>query len=213
MQIDRSIQVNAPLVDLWRILAIDYDKVAHWARAVTRSDPLNAPSQAPDAEISGRACKTAFGIVEETMTAFDPIEHELVYVATGRAISFFVKQLSGRWKLDAKYGGTAVTLTFNADLRPIFAPLMGWMIRRQFDRAITDTLQYLKHFAETGDVHLKRHAQATDSLPSLFKSKGNYHVYRTLVSSHRWWNALYDNRYSGNLHGSDIGASLRAVQS
>lgn len=153
MQIARTIEVSASLEHLWKILAEDYADVGLWARAVQLSEPNPAVVPLAGASVGGRVCTASIGSVTETIRTFDAENHTLAYDAKAKAMPFFVRNLSGRWKLHGFGGGTEVDLSFVADLMPPFGALMGWAIRRQFSTAIDETLADLKLFAETGQVH------------------------------------------------------------
>ncbi|PTX55474.1 carbon monoxide dehydrogenase subunit G [Litoreibacter ponti] len=153
MQIARSLTVSAPVDHVWSILATDYAKVGEWARAVQSSEPNTAVVPLAGAPVGGRVCTASIGDVTETIRTFDPEAHVLAYDAKAAAMPFFVRNLSGRWKLHGAGGATEVDLSFVADLMPPFGVLMGWAIRRQFSSAIDETLEDLKLFAETGKIH------------------------------------------------------------
>ncbi|GFE65712.1 SRPBCC family protein [Litoreibacter roseus] len=153
MQIARTIEVAASPEHLWKILAEDYADVGQWARAVQSSEPNTAVAPLPGAAVGGRVCTATIGAVTETIRTYDAENHILAYDAKAKAMPFFVRNLSGRWKLHGFGGGTKVDLSFLADLMPPFGVLMGWAIRRQFSTAIDETLEDLKLFAETGKIH------------------------------------------------------------
>ena len=46
-----------------------------------------------------------------------------------------------------------VDLSFVADPMPPFGTLMGWAMRRPFGKAIAQTAEDLKLFAEIGQIH------------------------------------------------------------
>ena len=153
MQIARTLRVEAPVDKVWSILADDYATIGDWARAVEHSAPNPDVAPLPGATVGGRVCTANIGDVTETITTFDPRRRLLAYRAQAKAMPFFVRGLNGRWTLDAATGGTRVDLGFEADLMPPFGPLMGWAMKRQFATAIDETLQDLKLWAETGQIH------------------------------------------------------------
>lgn len=158
MQIDRTIEVAATPEHLWHILAEDYANVGLWARAVQSSAPNDAVAPLPGATVGGRVCTASIGAVTETISTYDSANHVLAYTAKAKAMPFFVRNLSGVWRLGPNGDGTTVTLGFEADLMPPFGTLMGWAMRRQFSTAIDDTLDDLKRFAETGEIHPEKAA-------------------------------------------------------
>lgn len=153
MEIARTMEVSASPDHLWKILAEDYAEVGQWARAVQSSAPNTDVAPLAGATVGGRVCTASIGAVTETIRTFDAHGHVLAYDAKAKAMPFFVRNLSGRWKLHEFGGKTEVDLSFVADLMPPFGALMGWAIRRQFTTAIDETLEDLKLYAETGEVH------------------------------------------------------------
>lgn len=153
MQITRRLWVSAPTAKVWHILAEEYANVSHWARAVTRSEPMTSDVTLPGTTVGGRVCTASIGAVTETIKEYDAAAHVLSYDAQAKSMPFFVRKLSGRWMLDSDLDKTEVRLAFDADIMPPFNLLMGWAIRRQFQTAIDETLEDLRLFAETGKVH------------------------------------------------------------
>ncbi len=153
MEISRKLTVDAPVAEVWRILADEYANVGTWARAVSASAPNVAARPVNGSPVGGRVCTASFGDVIETIEVFDPALHKLAYTAQSKALPFFVREMRGTWTLTDHGAATGVDLGFRAELTPPFSVLMGWMMKRQFVTAIDQTLDDLKRFAETGEVH------------------------------------------------------------
>ncbi|ABD55545.1 SRPBCC family protein [Jannaschia sp. CCS1] len=153
MQIAKSIHVDAPVETVWRILAEEYADVGQWARAVQSSAPNPDAAPLTGASVGGRVCTASIGEVAETIREYDAANYQLAYEAHSKSMPFFVRGLHRRWKLNPLGGTTEVDLAFEADLMAPFGFLMGWMMRRQFETAINDTLADLKLYAETGKIH------------------------------------------------------------
>lgn len=158
MRIARSINVSAPSSRLWTILAQDYAEVGRWARAVQSSAPNTAAVVPEGATFGGRVCAASIGAVTETITTYDTENCALAYNAKADAMPFFVRGISGRWKLIPAGKSTEVDLIFEADLMFPFNHLIGWAIRRQFTSAIDETLEDLRLYAETGTIHPDKQA-------------------------------------------------------
>lgn len=153
MRIERDLRIEAAPDEVWRILADDYAEVGCWARAVEASEPNPDAAPLPGATVGGRVCTASIGAVTETITTFDPERRVLAYAAKAKAMPFFVRGLTGRWTITPAGEASQVGLRFEADLMAPFGALMGWAMRRQFKGAIDDTLEDLKLYAETGQVH------------------------------------------------------------
>lgn len=153
MQIDKKIELNVSIEKVWNILADEYHTIGKWARAVESSAENTEAASVNGSPVGGRVCKANIGDVTETITAFDPSTYHLSYTAKSKSMPFFVRGLKGDWLLKDNGSGTSVNLGFKADLMFPFSVLMGWILKRQFDKAITETLDDLKLYSETGKLH------------------------------------------------------------
>lgn len=157
MRIQKSVRIGAPADRVWRILGDEYADVGAWASAVYASAPRAGAPRAPGAPVLGRVCQTSLGPFVEAIESYDPERRHLAYSATGDKMPSFMKRLVNRWEIEPDGGASTVArMELTADIAFPFSVLMGWMIRRQFDRAVATTVEELKHFAETGAPHPRK---------------------------------------------------------
>lgn len=156
MNVIQEVTVNASADTLWKILGEDYDKVGDWASGV--------PSSAPNPELpvgQGRVCATnGFGDAKETITEFDEKQRTLSYVAEIEKMPFFVKQVANSWRIETKGNKRSVVhMHMKGNLLPVFAQLMGPIMKRQMAKAADETLEELKYYAENGQIHPRKQKQ------------------------------------------------------
>ena len=166
MRIQHIVTIDAPVDKVWDIVGNRYGEVGNWARTVDRSTAKMG--QTPGgAACTGRTCATTLGDFSEDIVRFDPAKHELAYTATGDKMPGFVRSLQGDWQLEPiGPNRTKVRMELTADIAPPFNILMGWMMKMQFNKAISATLEDLKIYAETGRVSDgKRKAAAKAGVP------------------------------------------------
>ena len=156
MNVIREISVKASAEKLWKILGEEYENVGEWTSEVLQSsaNPDLGPGQ-------GRICSTnGFGDAKETITEYDEKLRSLRYVAELEKMPFFVKQMANSWRVEPK--GTdhsIVHMHMQGNLLPIFAQLMGPVMKRQMSKSADVFLEELKYYAENDRVHPRKQAQ------------------------------------------------------
>ncbi|MEO1118425.1 MAG: SRPBCC family protein [Pseudomonadota bacterium] len=157
MKIRRTVRVNAPIDEAWELAGPGFADVERWASNVfvsTRRDDTRAPETAP---VGGRACVTPQGDFDEAILEYDEDQHFVVYSVEGKAIPGFVRSITSTWNLESRGNKvTDVTMTMQADIAQPFAFLMGWMMKKQFGKAIDETFEEYKHYLETGQLHPRK---------------------------------------------------------
>ena len=159
MTIDKTIRVDAPADKVWRVLAHQFHDAAAWASALHHSGPREAgptPGDAPFAQ-SGRACDTTLGPFRETIQHYDERAMTYGYTAEGDKMPFFVKSLQNDWTVTSDGPGrSTVTMALEARLLPVFAQLMGPVLKRQFDTVVAETTEELKYYVEHDAPHPRK---------------------------------------------------------
>ena len=153
MTIDKTIHINAPAERVWDVLAHQFHDAAAWASAISHSGPRDAGPLAGDAPFAqnGRACQTSLGPFRETIQHYDETARTYGYTAEGDKMPFFVKSLQNNWTVRPNGPNrSTVVMEMEARLLPVFAQLMGPIMKRQFDTVLTETTDDLKVYIETG---------------------------------------------------------------
>ncbi|GAB5521446.1 MAG: hypothetical protein RhofKO_36970 [Rhodothermales bacterium] len=159
MIIEKTIQVNAPADQVWAVLAHDFHNAYKWASSVDHSAARVAgppPGDAPF-ETAGRACQTSLGPIKETLEYYDEQARRFGYSAKGDKMPFFVKHLQNNWAVQANGPNrSTVRMALEARLLPVFAQLMGPIMRKQFDTVLTEATEELKFYIEQGRPHPRK---------------------------------------------------------
>ena len=153
MTIDKTIRIDAPAETVWDVLGHRFHDAGVWASAIHHSGPRDAGRLAGDAPFAqnGRACETSLGPFRETLQHYDERAMSYGYTAEGDKMPFFVKSLQNNWTVrpDGPSRSTVV-MEMEARLLPVFAQLVGPILKRQFDKVLTETTDDLKVYVETG---------------------------------------------------------------
>ena len=150
IEIKHQLTVNAPIDEVWRVLALEFTRVGDWASGIAQSK-LNPNVVAPEgAEVGGRVCSVpGFGDLAEAFTAYDPDNYTFSYEAI-EGMPFFVKTAGNTWSLTAQGNQTIVNMHLIAEVNVFSGMLMAPMMRRKFDQSGRDTIEDLKYYVENG---------------------------------------------------------------
>ena len=156
MKILRTITIDAPISKVWEAIGTNYEHAGLWSSAIYASAPVHG-RPVEGAPVSGRVCETTLGPFKESIVEYDEGRRTLAYFATGDKMPGFVKQLKGSWRLSEKNGSsTIVAMQLHAELAAPFNFLMGWMMKKQFNKAISVTLEDLKFYLENDKRHPRK---------------------------------------------------------
>lgn len=161
MEIKRSITVKAPVGRAWSILADDFHNVGAWACGIATSKRLK---ETGPAGVADRQCTVeGMGTITERVTKFDPKTRSFAYTVVEGAPSMMT-HLENSWTLYPKGPHESeIHFCINAELKPIPAFMMGWLMKRQMNKMCDQICIDLKTFIETGvasDQKLNQFARA-----------------------------------------------------
>lgn len=146
MQVIQAIDVNASAKDVWDIAGVHFNDIEKWASNVIRS--VGNPDLPAG---SGRICTVDGGQIIETFTNFSDAEQKFTYEAKSKTLPFFVRSIHNTWDIKAKGSEkSTVRLTVDADLMPVFAQVMGPVMKGQLSKSFGSMLEEFKYYAETG---------------------------------------------------------------
>lgn len=157
MKLSGNLTINASATDVWRILAHQFDDIGVWASGIAKSTPNPNAVAIDSAPVAGRICHVpAFGEVHETFTMYDEEKMTYTYEALV-GLPFFVTAARNTWQVRA-IDATNCTVRFDAELELI--PLIGFVLsipmRWKLKSTIDETVEELKYFAETGQIHPRK---------------------------------------------------------
>lgn len=151
MNIQKTVTVNASAERVWDILGPNYERAGDWASSVFVSRARPGTPAVAGAPVAGRTCETTLGPFTESVVDYDETRRRIAYSASGAKMPGFVRSLVNAWTVTpAGPDRATVTMELNADIAQPFRLAMGWVMRRQFDRVLGESIDDLKVYAETG---------------------------------------------------------------
>ena len=149
-------RIDAPIDKVWDILGPNYTSAGDWASSVFVSGARAGTPKVAHAPAAGRVCETSLGPFTETIEDYDPDRHVVSYSATGAKMPGFMKGLRNTWTLKPVGGATEARMTLQADIAFPMNILMGWMMKMQFNKALSETIDDLKYYAENDKPHPRK---------------------------------------------------------
>lgn len=159
MTITRTIRINASADEVWSVLAHDFYNADRWLSTIYHSERRDAVPTVGDFPLDsgGRACDTSLGLFRETVQHYDERARAFGYRAEGDKMPFFVKHLENNWTVTPNGPRQAtVDMRLEARLLPVFAQVMGPLMKRQFGQVTAEAVEELKHYVETGQPHPRK---------------------------------------------------------
>jgi carbon monoxide dehydrogenase subunit G len=163
MQFTKTKMINAPVDQVWQVLAHEFSEVGSWSSAVASSLPAEGDGPG-DAPISGRVCSTpGFGDLDETITHYSEKDRELTFEVSG--MPSFVT-LARNETTVRPVGSDRSEVTFRTTMETnTVGKIMGPMFALKIESTLSTLLDELATFVEHGEVSTKKAKQ-------LAKAKG-----------------------------------------
>ncbi|MEM6647690.1 MAG: SRPBCC family protein [Bacteroidota bacterium] len=158
MKVNQSIHINAPADAVWAVLAHQFYHADRWLSSIYHSERRDAVATVGDFPLDsgGRACDTSLGLFRETVRHYDERKRSFGYEAEGDKMPFFVRSLQNNWTVTPHGNGSTVDMRLEARLLPVFAQLMGPVMKRQFAKVTTEAVEELKYYVERGEPHPRK---------------------------------------------------------
>ncbi|WP_298542949.1 SRPBCC family protein [uncultured Aquimarina sp.] len=145
--------INAPIKDVWSILAEDWAGIGKWSSGVSHSQGFGQPIGGSDYTI--RACEiTAAGFddTKEQILEYDDQNYLLKYeLADG--LPGFVKDAINIWTLEETANGTLIKGKTTMRATGIMGVMMKGIMKGATRKALESMTRELKHYVETGELH------------------------------------------------------------
>ncbi|MEM9368444.1 MAG: SRPBCC family protein [Planctomycetota bacterium] len=155
-EVSRSIFVDVPREQVWRITGEEFANIDRWIAGVNASEGAGVGlNGAPCTE---RTCEPSFRGFQETterLIQYDPQRYQLAYQIV-EGLPGMVGQATNEWTHQEKGQGTQVTMTIKMELHGIVGAAMKPMMSRQMGKILQEGLEELKVYAETGQQHPRK---------------------------------------------------------
>lgn len=156
MQITRTIDINAPVNDVWKALA-KLDNVQNFVDSVTKSYYSSEQKEGVGAE---RTCEVkGFGTLVEEIIEWKDGE-TLTYTVEG--MPRIVKHAQSTWRLERKnHFQTTVSVTSSMETRygPVGVLMQKFAMKPRITRLLQDALAQFKEFVEQAEPQPAAEAQ------------------------------------------------------
>ena len=96
MVINKQIEINKSIENVWKILGHDFAHPYKWASAVNHSEGRG--KQIASIECDERACQTSMGNIHEKITHYSDEQHTLSYDIV-EGLPLFVSKGKNKWSL------------------------------------------------------------------------------------------------------------------
>ena len=153
LAISKDFTLDASADRVWDVMTTEFAGVANWAAGIAASTPNPKYTDIDAGVPGGRICEVpGFGTVDEQIVTYEPTGHTLAYTAEADKMPNFVQNLTIRWQLTPGGNSTNVSIKMSADLNGPIGAIMKPMMRRRFDKQLTQVAGDLKTYVVTGRV-------------------------------------------------------------
>ncbi|GAA0873367.1 hypothetical protein GCM10009117_25140 [Gangjinia marincola] len=151
-----EIVVNAPIDEVWQVLAVEFGDIGKWASGVDASEGSGAPingSSCPE-----RVCKinaTGFSDTKERITIYDEDGHLLKYTLF-HGLPGFVKDAFNTWQLFSKDNNTHIKAHTEMRATGLMGSLTKGFMIKNTQKVLNAMCEELKYYVENGEPHLNK---------------------------------------------------------
>ncbi|MEM1249264.1 MAG: SRPBCC family protein [Acidobacteriota bacterium] len=162
LHIERGLTIRAPLEDVWKTTAEDFDRIDRWDGNVRTAQKLDSPPP-EGAPVGGRTCQMYRGAsIVERLVEYDPSTYRLAY-RVEEGLPGFVALATNHWSHSEVEEGTLLELRLELETRGPLGVLMSLPLRLQMGKVLGRALEELKFFVETGSPHPRKVARVKRS--------------------------------------------------
>ena len=158
MKIQKSTIINAPVDQVWAVVAHDFENVGAWSSAVVSSG-ANPDAATPEgATVGGRVCDVpGIGDLKETFTSYSEADKDFTFQVTGMP-SFITLAQNHVTVRPAGKNRSEVSLDITMETNAI-GKVMGPMFAVRVRGTINTFLAELADYVERGEVSKKKAKQ------------------------------------------------------
>lgn len=158
VSVSKSIYINVPVDELWKITALDFGNISKWSAGVVESKANGEGNHG--AVCNERVCQPSykgFKATTERFIDYDPKNYHFTYqIAQG--LPSMVKYAQNKWIHQSKGTGTELMMQVSMELKGIMGTLMQGVMKKNMGKILYQNLEELKVYAETGEQHERKKA-------------------------------------------------------
>ncbi|MEM6344343.1 MAG: SRPBCC family protein [Bacteroidota bacterium] len=157
VQVEQSIYIDVPLDSLWKITALEFEKIGDWSAGVKSSEGGSIGGF--NGEIyTERVCVPGykgFKKTTEKIIDYQPQQYFFTYqIAQG--LPEMVRYATNTWTHEAEGKGTRISMKVNMELQGIMGSLLKNSMKKRMAKILLENLEELKVYAETGELHERK---------------------------------------------------------
>ncbi|MEM8795638.1 MAG: SRPBCC family protein [Pseudomonadota bacterium] len=161
--IEKSIVINAPIDEVWRVSATDFVHIDQWDGNVKSSSSSGQGNgESPSA---GRVCNMYNGgMTVEKLVEFDAEKHSFKYDIVEGLPGFVVHARNSWIHQPMKNGKTRLTMKLAMQVKGILGTLMRIPMKSQMGKVLGKAQEELKHYVEFGKPHPRKQKKARSAV-------------------------------------------------
>lgn len=154
VEVKRSIYIDVPQADLWKITAEDFTQVDKWISGVNLAESTGTQEMGLGAARSCTPSYKGFSKTTEKIIDFQPTEAFTYQIAEG--LPKMVVHATNTWIHTSNGAGTELTMHTKMQLKGLMGTLLKGTMKKKMNKILQDALEELKLYAETGDLHERK---------------------------------------------------------
>ncbi|MEN1728961.1 MAG: SRPBCC family protein [Pseudomonadota bacterium] len=156
--IERNISIDAPIEQVWRVSAEEFEDIDRWdanvKSSISNEHPVSGSASA------GRICTQYNGrkIVEELIET--DVDRTSFSYRISKGLPGFVESAINTWRLEKSSSTqTRLTMTVIIQVRGLIGTMMSVPMKAQMGKILGNAQEELKHFIEKGLPHPRKSAK------------------------------------------------------
>ena len=154
VEIKKSIYIDIPKEELWKITADDFTKVDKWISGVNFAESTGDQETGIGAARSCTPSYKGFKKTTEKIIKFKPMDSFTYQIAEG--LPKMVVYATNTWIHESKGAGTVLTMHTKMELKGLMGTIAKGPLKKKMNTILQDALEELKLFAETGNLHERK---------------------------------------------------------
>lgn len=154
MVIEKEIEIQNSIENVWKILGHDFAHPHKWASGVNHSEGQG--KQMATTQCDERACQTVMGNIREKLTHYSDNDFHLSYIVT-EGMPSMVKTATNNWQLIST---SADKTKLKIKMEFIFKGIMGFimqpMMKMKLNKIAQEMVEDFGYYAENGKAHPRK---------------------------------------------------------
>lgn len=156
VQVEESIFVNTSVGELWKITALQFDKIGIWSSGVK-------DSKGHGKGVNGSICRErqcvptykGFKETTERIIEYQPELKKFTYQIVA-GLPKMVVYATNTWSHVQEKNGTRISMKIHMELKGFMGKIMKGPLKKKMAKILIENLEELKVYAETNKVHERK---------------------------------------------------------